>query len=68
MCLGSLTCDEPLDIQLKLTYEELLDRKKHQMGTKTIPLVKILWWNHGVEEATRVLEQQMQEWFSHLFE
>ncbi len=43
MCLGSLTCDEPLDIQLKLTYEELLDRKKHQMGTKTIPLVKILW-------------------------
>jgi hypothetical protein len=44
---------EPLDIQANLTYEELpvqdLNRKKHQLRTKTISLVNILWQNHGVE-------------------
>jgi hypothetical protein len=44
---------EPFDIQANLTYEELpvqvLNRKKHQLRTKTIPLVNILWQNHGVE-------------------
>lgn len=47
---------EPLDIQPNLTYEEMpvqvLDRKEQQLRTKTIPLVKVLWQNHGVEEAS----------------
>lgn len=30
--------------------------------------MKILWRNHGVEEATKVLEQQMRERFPYLFE
>jgi hypothetical protein len=51
---------EPLDIQHNLTYEELpvqvLDRKEQQLRTKSIPLVKILWWNHDVEEASWELE------------
>jgi hypothetical protein len=51
---------EPLDIQPNLTYKELpvqiLDRKEQQLRTKTILLVKILWWNHGVEEASWELE------------
>jgi len=54
---------EPLDIQPNLTYEELpvqvLDGKEQQLRTKTIPLVKILWQNHDVEEASRELEQHM---------
>jgi hypothetical protein len=63
---------EPLDIQPNLTYEELpvqiLDRKEQQLRTKTIPLVKVLWRNHGVEEASWELEQQMRDKYPHLFE
>jgi ribosomal protein L21E len=63
---------EPLDIQPNLTYEELpvqfLDHKEQQLRTRTIPLVKILWWNHGIEEASRELEQQMRDKYPHLFE
>jgi hypothetical protein len=63
---------EPLDIQPNLTYEELpvqiLDRKEQQLRTKTILLVKVLWWNHGVEEASWELEQQMWDKYPLLFE
>jgi hypothetical protein len=63
---------EPLDIQPNLTYEELpvqiLDRKEQQLRTRTIPLVKILWRNHGIEEASWELEQQMRDKYPHLFE
>jgi hypothetical protein len=63
---------EPLDIQPNLTYEKLpvqiLDRKEQQLRTKTIPLVKVLWRNHRVEEASWELEQQMWDKYSHLFE
>jgi len=52
---------EPLDIQLNLTYEEMhvqvLDSKEQQLRTKTNPLVKVLWQNHRVEEASWELEQ-----------
>jgi hypothetical protein len=60
---------EPLDIQSNLTYEELpvqiLNRKEHQLRTKSIPLVKVLWRNHGVEEAS--WELQMRDRYPHLF-
>jgi hypothetical protein len=63
---------EPLDIQPSLTYEELpvqiLDRKEQQLRTRTIPLVNILWRNHGIEEASWELEQQMRDKYPHLFE
>ncbi|XP_062172000.1 uncharacterized protein LOC133877627 [Alnus glutinosa] len=63
---------EPLNIQPNLTYEELpvqiLDRKEQQLRTRTIPLVKILWRNYGIEEASWELEQQMQDKYPHLFE
>ncbi|XP_062151906.1 uncharacterized protein LOC133860285 [Alnus glutinosa] len=63
---------ESLDIQPNLTYEELpvqvLDHKEHQLRTKTIPLVKFLWRNHSIEEASWELEQEMQKRFPHLFE
>jgi len=38
------------------------------LRTKTIILMKILWQNYGVEEATWELEQQMQDKYPHLFE
>jgi hypothetical protein len=47
---------KPLKIQENLTYEEMLiqilNHKEQQLRKKTIPLVKILWRNHGVEEAS----------------
>lgn len=47
---------ELLDIQLDFTYEELhvqnLNHKKQQLRIKTILLVKVLWRNYGLEEAS----------------
>jgi hypothetical protein len=63
---------ESLDIQPNLTYEELpvriLDRKEHQLRTKSIPHVKVLWRNHGIEQASWELEQQMRDKYPHLIE
>ena len=47
---------ESLDIDPKLTYEEtpvkILDQKDKVLCNKTVPLIKVLWLNHVVEEAT----------------
>ncbi|KAL5568676.1 hypothetical protein UlMin_025251 [Ulmus minor] len=47
---------EPIEIREDLTYEEqpvqILDRKNKALRNKVIPLVKVLWRNHKVEEAT----------------
>ncbi|XP_071923140.1 uncharacterized protein [Coffea arabica] len=47
---------EEIEIDENLSYEErparLLDRKVKELRRKQIPLVKILWRNHGMEEAT----------------
>ena len=47
---------KPLEIKDNLTYEEvpiqILDHKDHVLHTKTISLVKVLWKNHTVEEAS----------------
>ncbi|XP_062145354.1 uncharacterized protein LOC133852598 [Alnus glutinosa] len=62
---------EPLQVQNDLEYEELpvqiLDRKEQRLRTKTIPLVKILWRNHDVEEASWELEHEMRNKYPHLF-
>jgi hypothetical protein len=63
---------KPLRVQENLTYEEMpiqiMDRKEKQLRAKTIPLVKVLWRNHGVEEASWELEQEMRNRYPHLFE
>jgi hypothetical protein len=45
---------EPLKIQEGLTYEEelvkIMDKKEQVLRTKTIPIVKVLWRNHGVRK------------------
>ena len=47
---------EDLELQTDLSYEErpvqVLDRKDKVLWNKTIPLVKVLWRNSKVEEAT----------------
>ena len=47
---------EPLKIKDNLTYEEvpiqILDRKDQVLCTKTISVVKVIWKNHTVEEAS----------------
>ncbi|XP_027088594.1 uncharacterized protein [Coffea arabica] len=64
---------QPEDIELdeSLTYEErairLLDRKVKDLRNKQIPLVKVLWKYHEVEEATWELEADMQEKYPELF-
>ncbi|XP_071928105.1 uncharacterized protein [Coffea arabica] len=63
----------PEDVELdeSLTYEErpiqILDRKVKDLRTKQIPLVKVLWKHHEVEEATWELEKDVQEKYPDLF-
>ena len=58
-----------MEIQKNLTYEEkpvqILDRREQVLRNKTIPLVKVLWRSHTVEEATW---EQMKRHYPHLFD
>jgi len=47
---------------------EILDRRDQILRTKTIPLVKVLWRNQLVEEATWEREAEMREKYPHLFD
>jgi hypothetical protein len=61
---------EPLEIQEGLTYvEEPIKKmdKEQVLHTKTIPIVKVLWHNHGVEEALWEAEHDMRCHYPHLF-
>ena len=63
---------EPLEIQEGLTYIEepvkIVDKKEQVLCTKTIPTIKVLWHNHGVEEASWEAEHDMRSRYPHLFE
>ena len=54
-----------------MIYEEkpllVLDKKEQRLRTKVIPMVKILWSNHGVKEATWENEEQMKVKYPQLF-
>ena len=62
---------EPQQIQEDLTYEEravqILDRKEKELRNKKIPLVKVLWRNHTVEEATWEREEDIRTTYPELF-
>ncbi|PON31376.1 LOW QUALITY PROTEIN: Chromo domain containing protein [Parasponia andersonii] len=62
---------EPLDLDPKLNYKErplqILDRKEKELRNKKIPLVKVLWRNHSVEEATWEREDEMRSQHPELF-
>ena len=56
--------DQPVELKEDLNYEErpvqIVDRKDQVLRNKVIPLVKVLWMNHGKEKATWEREDQMQ--------
>ncbi|KAM6542235.1 hypothetical protein CsatB_006682 [Cannabis sativa] len=62
---------EALELQPDLSYDEqpvqILDKKEKVLRTKTIPLVKVLWRNSKVEEATWELESDMRAQHPELF-
>ena len=62
---------ESLHVDPKLTYEErpveILDWKDKVLRNKIVPLVKVLWYNHVVEEATWETEEDMQRRYPELF-
>ncbi|KAL6194997.1 hypothetical protein ACLB2K_030619 [Fragaria x ananassa] len=63
--------EQPISLTRDLSYEEepvqILDRKEQVLRNKTIPLVKVLWRNHQIEEATWESEEQMMQQYPYLF-
>ncbi|KAA0043380.1 pol protein [Cucumis melo var. makuwa] len=63
---------EPLEIDENLSYAEqpveVLAREVKTFRNKEIPLVKVLWRNHRVEEATWEREDDMRSRYPELFE
>ena len=57
--------EQPITLREDLAYEEeavqILDRREQHLWNKVIPLVKVLWRNHLVEEATWEAEFQMRQ-------
>ena len=64
--------EQPVELEENLSYPErpvqILDRKEQVLRKKTIPLVKVLWRNHAIEEATWEPEEQMRAQHPHLFD
>ncbi|KAL0546449.1 hypothetical protein IC582_016357 [Cucumis melo] len=62
---------EPLEIDENLSYVEqpveVLAREVKTLRNKQIPLVKVLWRNHRVEEATWEREDDMRSRYPELF-
>ncbi|XP_075486262.1 uncharacterized protein LOC142525862 [Primulina tabacum] len=63
--------DETLELALNLSYEErpvqILDRKSKVLRGKEISLVKLLWRNHAIEEATWEREDEIQQRYPELY-
>ncbi|XP_073031332.1 uncharacterized protein [Primulina eburnea] len=62
---------ESLDLLPNLSYEEvpvqILDRKVKVLRNKEIGIVKVLWRNHRIEEATWEPEEEMKHRYPNLF-
>ncbi|TYK04282.1 pol protein [Cucumis melo var. makuwa] len=63
---------EPLQMSENLSYEEqpveILEREVKKLRNREISLVKVLWRNQGVEEATWEREEDMRTQYPDLFE
>ncbi|PKI38846.1 hypothetical protein CRG98_040763 [Punica granatum] len=62
---------QPVELNEDLTYEEepveILDRKERVLRTKRIPLVKVLWKSHSIEEATWEPEDSTRVQYPYIF-
>ncbi|KAK5775382.1 hypothetical protein PVK06_043266 [Gossypium arboreum] len=60
-----------IEIQANMSYEEepirILSREVKELRNKRVPLVKVLWLKHGIEEATWETENTMRERYPNLF-
>ena len=56
---------EPINIQYELTYEEklvkIVNSKFLELRNKKVKLVKVIWRNQDVKEATWKLEEAMRK-------
>ncbi|TYJ99715.1 pol protein [Cucumis melo var. makuwa] len=63
---------EPLQINENLSYEEqpveILAREVKMLHNRGIALVKVIWRNHEVEEATWEREEDMRAQYPEVFE
>ncbi|WOG86435.1 hypothetical protein DCAR_0205639 [Daucus carota subsp. sativus] len=64
--------DHGIEINDNLSYIEepvkIIGHKTKQLRNREIPLVKVLWRNHAVEEATWETEEHMRSKYPHLFD
>ena len=62
---------QPLEINPDLTYDEvlvtILNLKDKVRRNKSVLMVKVLWRNHSVEEATWETEERMRDMYPRLF-
>ena len=62
---------KPFGIQEGLTYVKdpvkIVEKKEQVLCTKTIHIVKVLWHNHCVKEASWEAEHDMWSCYPHLF-
>ena len=60
-----------IEMSDNLSYVEepvqILDRKQRQLRNREIPMVKVLWKSHSIEEATWETEEYMRQHYPHLF-
>ncbi|KAA3460517.1 reverse transcriptase [Gossypium australe] len=60
-----------IEVNSDLSFEEepvqILDRDVKILRRKSMPLVKVLWRNHGAEEATWEPEDVIRQQYPHLF-
>jgi hypothetical protein len=64
--------DKPIELKTDLNYDEqpikILEFGEKELRNKKIPLVKVLWNNHPVPDATWETEEEMRRMYPHLFE
>ena len=62
---------ETIKLRPDLTYEEepveILAREVKELWNKRIPLVKVMWINHKIDEATWESEEVMRQQYPQLF-
>ena len=62
---------QTVEINEDLSYEEypvaIVDCQVRQLRTKDIPMVKVLWSNHSVEDCTWETEAEMRKTYPYLF-
>ena len=62
---------QDIQVQEDFTFDEepeaILDREIKQLRNKQVPLVKVLWKHHGMEEATWEPESTLRAEYPQLF-